>query len=106
MNIIMTIFSFISMLAIIVAVYLLCKKYIFSKIRINKWIPLSISIVLFAIQIFLGGINSYVTAVISVFAISFFLWFMDIVQTGGPKKKVKQIVIKSKAKPNRVKKDK
>jgi hypothetical protein len=31
---------------------------------------------------------------------------MEIMQTGGPKKKEKQIVIKSKAKPNRVKKDK
>jgi len=106
MDIFMTILSFILMFAIIVAIYVLCKKFIFSKVRINKWIPLSISVVLFAIQIFLGGMNSYVTAVVSILAVSFFLWFMDIIQTGGPKKKEKQIVIKSKAKPNRVKKDK
>ena len=106
MNIFVTILSFILILGVILGAYALCKKFIFSKVRINKWIPLSISVVLFAIQIFLGGMNSYVTAVVSILAVSFFLWFMDIIQTGGPKKKEKQIVIKSKAKPNRVKKDK
>ena len=80
MDFLITISSFILMFAIIVVAYLLCKKYIFGKVRIIKWIPLSI------------------------FAVLFFLWFMDINQTGGPKKKEKQIIIKPKAKPNRVKK--
>jgi hypothetical protein len=31
---------------------------------------------------------------------------MDIIQTGGPRKKEKQIAIRPKAKPNRVKKNK
>jgi hypothetical protein len=55
---------------------------------------------------FLGQTNKYISYVISIFVILFFLWFMDITQTGGPKKKEKQIVIKPKAKPNRVKKNK
>lgn len=106
MDFFITILSFIAMFAVIMGAYVLCKKYVFSKVRINKWIPLTIAIVLFVAQIFLGAINKYFTIGISIFAVIFFLWFMDIMQTGGPKKKEKQIVIKSKAKPNRVKKDK
>jgi len=106
MDFLITILSFILMFAVIMGAYVLCKKYVFTKVRINKWIPLAIAIVLFAAQIFLGAMNRYVTIVISIFAVIFFLWFMDIMQTGGPKKKEKQIEIKPKAKPNRVKKDK
>ena len=106
MDFFMTILSFILMFAVIMGGYILCKKYVFTKVRINKWIPLAIAIVLFAAQIFLGAMNRYVSIVIFIFAVIFFLWFMDIMQTGGPKKKEKQIEIKPKAKPNRVKKDK
>mgnify|MGYP000275880438 CR=1 FL=1 len=107
MDFFITILSFILMFAVIMGGYILCKKYVFSKVRINKWIPLAIAIVLFVAQIFLGAImNKYFTIGISIFAVIFFLWFMDIMQTGGPKKKEKPIVIKPKAKPNRVKKDK
>jgi len=106
MSFLTTIISFIIMFAIIVGAYVLCKKFIFGKVRINKWIPLSIAIILFIVQIFLGKINIYISNGISVFSVLFFLWFMDITQTGGPKKKEKQIVIKPKAKPNRVKKHK
>jgi len=104
MDFLITISSFILMFAIIVVAYLLCKKYIFGKVRIIKWIPLSISIILFAAQILLGQTNKYLSSGLSIFAVLFFLWFMEIMQTGGPKKKEKQIVIKPKAKPNRVKK--
>ena len=107
MDFFMTVLSFILMFAVIMGGYILCKKYVFSKIRINKWIPLAIAIVLFIAQIFLGAImNKSITIGISILAVIFFLWFMYIMQTGGPKKKEKQIVIKSKPKPNRVKKDK
>ena len=104
MDFFITISSFIVMFAIIVVAYVLCKKYIFGKVRIIKWIPLSISIILFAAQILLGQTNKYLSSGLSIFAVLFFLWFMEIMQTGGPKKKEKQIVIKPKAKPNRVKK--
>ncbi len=108
MNIITTVLLFLLMLVVIIIVYLFSKKFIFSKVKINKWIPLSIAIVLFIIQIYLGtrSSNKYFTTILSIFAVLFFLWFMDINQTGGPKSKEKQIVIKSKAKPNRVKKNK
>jgi len=105
MSFLTTIISFVVMFAIIVGAYVLCKKFVFGKVRINKWIPLSIAIILFIVQMFLGQTNKYISYVISIFVILFFLWFMDITQTGGPKKKEKQIVIKPKAKPNRVKKN-
>jgi hydrogenase-4 membrane subunit HyfE len=104
MNFLSTIISFIVMFAIIAAAYVLCRKFVFCKIRINKWIPLSIAIILLIAQIFLGQTNNYISYGLSIFTVLFFLWFMDIAQTGGPKKKEKQIVIKPKAKPNRVKK--
>ena len=40
---------------------------------------------------------------INIINITFFLWFMDIQTTGGPKVPEKKIVIRPKAKPNRVK---
>ncbi|AWK51179.1 hypothetical protein DIC82_09170 [Clostridium beijerinckii] len=106
MNLLTTIISFILMFAIIVGVYVLCKKFVFGKVKINKWITLAIAIVLFIAQILMGTTNKYISSVLSIFAVLFFLWFMDITQRGGPKKKEKQIVIKPKAKPNRVKKNK
>lgn len=106
MGLLITIGSFMLMFAIIVVSYVLCKNYIFSKVKITKWIPLSISIILFVAQIFLASTNKYLSAGLSIFAVLFFLWFMDIIQTGGYKKKEKKIVIKPKAKPNRVKKNK
>lgn len=103
MNIFISILTFILMLIVILAVYVFCKKFIFSKVRINKWIPLSIAMILFIIQLFAPTVNQYVRSGLSIVSVLFFLWFMDIIQGGGPKKKEKEIVIRPKAKPNRVK---
>lgn len=106
MNVLSTILFYVIMLVVILALYVACRLYVFSKIHINKWIPLVISIILFFCQLFIKGINTYLNAVITVFTVLFLLWFMEIQQTGGPKKKEKPIVIKPKAKPNRVKHNK
>lgn len=103
MNILTTILTFLLMLIVIFAVYVFCKKFVFNKIHISKWIPLSIAIVLFIVQLLFPTINEFVRSGLSIVSVLFFLWFMDIIQTGGPKKKEKEIIIKSKAKPNRVK---
>ncbi|AGX42278.1 hypothetical protein [Clostridium saccharobutylicum] len=102
MSILFTILSFILTLVIILGIYVLCRKFIFTKVRINKWIPLSIAIVLFIAQMFLPTNNVYVRYILPLFPVLFFLWFMDIMQTGKAKKNEKQIIIKPKAKPNRV----
>lgn len=106
MNVLSTILFYVVMLVIIFVLYAACRLYVFSKIRINKWIPLAISIVLFCCQLFLKGINGYLNAAITIATVLFLLWFMEIQQTGGPKKKEKPIVIRPKAKPNRVKNNK
>lgn len=102
LNIIFQILYIIIMIAVIIGIYVLCKKFIFPKIRINKFIPLAVAIVLFIIQM-LGVIkNQWISLGMTVVIVVAFLWFMDIHQTGGPKIE-KKIVIKSKAKPNRAK---
>ena len=47
--------------------------------------------------------GSVISEVVTILTVTFFLWFMDIQTTGGPKKKEKKIEIRPKAKPNRVK---
>ncbi len=105
MHILMTILTFIGVLAFTLLLYWLCGKYIFKKVRVNKWVPLAVAIALFLIQMFLTTTQRVVPVqmLLSVLSVLFFLWFMDILQTGGPKKSEKKIVIKPKAKPNRVK---
>ncbi|MGN0145235.1 MAG: hypothetical protein ACI398_09635 [Clostridium sp.] len=103
MSILSTILFYAVMLVVILALYAACRLYVFTKVRINKWIPLSISVILFCIQLFIKGINGYLNAAITIATVLFLLWFIEIQQTGGPKKKEKPIVIKPKAKPNRVK---
>lgn len=95
------------MFAVIVGAFMLLKKFLFSKVAINKFIPLGIAIILFLIQIFVKPEDFLITAGLTFFTVIFFLWFWDIQQTGGPKlTKEKKIVIKPKAKPNRVKNQK
>ena len=107
MNFVFTILYFILLLAITFGILFLGRKYVFSKVRINKYIPLAISIALFILQMFLPKImpetNMIISMIITIVTVTFFMWFLDIVTTGGPKKKEKQIEIIPKAKPNRVK---
>lgn len=103
MSIIMSILYFIIMLAVIFGIYMLCKKYVFPKVRVNKYIPLAVSVILLILQI-TGVVKSqWFAIIITPIIVVCFLWFMDIQQTGGPRKAEKKIVIKSKAKPNRAK---
>ena len=99
---------FILLFALTLGVSFVGRKYVFSKVRINKFIPLSIAIALFVIQMFLPsfvswGTNVVVVVAMTILTVTFFMWFLEIQVTGGPKKKEKQIVIRPKAKPNRVK---
>lgn len=79
------------------------RKYVFSKYRVNKWILLAIAVVLFLAQYLLKVQNQWIMLLITILILWFFIWFLDIQTTGGPKKPEKKIEIKSKAKPNRVK---
>ena len=79
MSILLSILYFVVLLAVMIGAYVLCRMYV------------------------LGAINRILSSGLSILIVLFLLWFMEILQTGGPKKKEKKIVIKPKAKPNRVK---
>lgn len=79
------------------------RKFVFSKVRINKFIPLGISAVGLIGQMIFSSNNVIFSFVLTLVTLYFFMWFMDIQTTGGPKEKEKEIKIVPKAKPNRVK---
>jgi hypothetical protein len=111
--------------AIILVVYNLLKRYVLSKVKINKWIVLVIALVmLIAPNILAGTLKLDVQNNIfwlygpSSMFILLFLWFIDLsgwnnrrgssstttsASTFGKKDKKKDVVIRPKAKPNRVK---
>ena len=103
MDILITIAYFAITIGLMILLFTLGRKYVFSKVIINKWIPLAISLVLFVVQFIVKSNNPWITMVFTLVIVWFFMWFMDIQNTGGPKKKEKKIEIRPKAKPNRVK---
>ena len=103
MNILWTILYLLAAVVVTFALAAVGRKYVFTKIRINKWIVLAIAVVLFIAQVFLGNKNTLNQFLFMVPTLWFFLWFMEL-QTGvAIKKKEKKIVIRPKAKPNRAK---
>lgn len=103
----LTLLYFVLLLVIVFGIMFLGRKYVFSKVRINKYIPLGIAIVTlilqFVIPVIIGNNIFLVSFLLPILTVAFFLWFLDIQATGGPKKKEKKIEIRPKAKPNRVK---
>ena len=94
MGILMSILYFVVMLAIVFGLYVLGKEYVFNKVRINKYIPLAVAIVLLIVQMF-GVIKiSWIGIILTPIIVVSFLWFLDIHQTGGARKSEKKIVIK------------
>lgn len=104
---------------IFVVVYNQLKIHVLSKFHPNKWIILAIAIISFFVPTIIGNyfkynLNGTVWQYVqSTVFIVFFLWFVDlrsgaIYNIPGRKNnaKDKNIVIKPKAKPNRVNKDK
>lgn len=107
MDILVMVLYFVLMAVVLIGALTVLKKFVFSKVRINKYIPLGVAVVGFIFQVFFKPENVYISIGITVVIVLFFSWFWDINQTGGPKKNAnKKIVFKPKAKPNRVKKDK
>lgn len=103
MNILWTILYLLAAVVVTFALAAAGRKYVFTKVRINKWIVLGIAVVLFIAQVFLGNKSILNQFLFMVPTLWFFLWFMEL-QTGvAIKKKEKKIVIRPKAKPNRAK---
>lgn len=103
-QVLLNILYFIIMFAVLLGILVLCRKFLFTKVKINKYIPLGISIAILIAQFFVKFNNVFANAGVTIVVVVFFAWFLEIQQTGGiVKRNEKKIVIKPKAKPNRIK---
>lgn len=107
------ILKIIGLTIVVLIVYNLLKVYVLSKFKANKWIVLILAI----IALFMPGVlkvngvnveNNILGYILSVICVVLFLWFLDLIgcnAEGIEKKKQKkeEIVIRPKAKPNRIK---
>lgn len=96
-------------------VYSVLKRYVFSRFKVNKWIIICIAVIAlvfpFVLQLIIGvKINSTLTYISSGVYVIIFLWLFDTLGWGpkvappkSPNNKKDNIVIRSKAKPNRLK---
>ena len=87
LNFLRWILYFILLFALTLGVSFLGRKYVFSKVRINKFIPLAIAIILLVIQMFLPNIVSWgsniiVVITMTILTVTFFMWFLEIQATG------------------------
>ena len=127
MDILKSIFSIVAFSAIVLVVYNVLKSKVLHKVTVNKWIILVAAMVLFIFPVLIWpnmpkAISNYVIPAVFVIL---FLWFLDlsgfmkkrnlskanskttskpnIVRASVKKDKKKDVVIRPKAKPNRVK---
>lgn len=104
MPVILLILLQIIVLAVVVfGVNVLLQKFVYSRVRINKFIPLAIAIILFVFQFFYRPTNVFLNLGLTVLVLIFFLWFLYYHQGGRISKQEKKQVIRPKAKPNRAK---
>lgn len=108
LDILKTILITVGFAILIFGAYMLLSRYVFCKIRVNKWVLLALSIIIFGLSFVVPGTGATIDIVkmgLSGVAAIIFFWFFDINKDGNPriKKAKKKVVIKSKAKPNRVK---
>jgi len=90
--------------------YNLIRKYFLSKIKVNKWVVLSIAILGFLLASFFPMPGAWSLIPSGIFVI-LLLWFFDLQGWGSAKNREKaakrnDVVIRPKAKPNRVKNNK
>ncbi|MBU3155410.1 hypothetical protein LL037_23910 [Clostridium estertheticum] len=122
MNMAMQILGMIAFTIVVFIIYYVLKTYLLSKIKINKWVVLGIAIVFFIAPVIIWPTMPIIVSryVIPGVFVIFALWFMDLsgfmkrknisgsnyTNTGYKKDKKNDIVMRPKAKPNRVKNNK
>ncbi len=91
---------------VVLVVYNLLKIFLLGKIKISKWIVLTLAIIAFIVSLIPFGGQVLMLVKTGLFMM-FLMWFIDISMGNIPgykkNKNEKQIKIKPKAKPNRVK---
>ncbi len=81
--------------------YTILRVYVLHKLKVNRWIIFALAIIVFLVPSLLSLQGLLWVSIQSGFFVLLFLWFVDL--TKIQKIKDKQIKIKPKAKPNRVK---
>jgi hypothetical protein len=123
MDILITVLSIVAFSIIVLVVYNVLKAYVLDKVKVNKWAVLAAAVILFIVPMVIWpNMPTYASNYIipGIFVV-LFLWFMDlsgfmrnrniskqksktnITSTNTKKDKKKEVVIRPKAKPNRVK---
>ena len=103
LGILMSILQLILVVVLVFGGFSLLSRYVFNRVRVNKWIILALAIIIFLIPMFIN-LGSWISLIVSAIAVILLFWFFDVQRNGYPKfKKDKKVVIKPKAKPNRVK---
>lgn len=113
------IFEIILMTIVVFFAYSLLRQYVFSRIKVNKWVIICIAVVAFLIPLVLQVIGVKLTSTLiyiqSGIYVIIFLWLFDTLGWGrrpvqtkntnikNANSKKDNIVIRSKAKPNRLK---
>jgi hypothetical protein len=109
MNLVKQLFLILGFAIIVFGSFNILKIFVLSriKVKINKWLVLGASIIVFIAQVFLGQKSKLLPMILlSALSVLLFLWFMDLNGFNNRKDKKKEIIIKPKAKPNRVKNNK
>lgn len=99
---------------VILIVYNFMKVYLLDKVKINKWIVLALAVITFIAPVFFGEkaniFGSWWQYLHSAIFVMLFLWYMDLAgfnkrtkSNNRYSKNDKNAVIKSKAKPSRIK---
>ena len=118
MSLLITILSIVAFSIVVLVVYNVLKAYVLYKIKVNKWVILGLAMVVFVVPMLVWpNMPKYVANYIIPGAFVFlFLWFMDLsgfikkrnvattnYSVGSKKDKKKDVVIRPKVKPNRIK---
>jgi hypothetical protein len=92
---------------LILIVYNLLRIYVLSKLNVNKWVILAAAVLIFFLPALIDiNVNTTPMALVqSGLFVILFLWFMDLSGFSNRRSKKKEVTIKPKAKPNRVKKN-
>jgi len=122
MDIFLQILSMLAFAIVVLVIYNVLKVYILNKIKINKWLVLGLALVCFIVPMLVWtAMPIYVSRyVIPGIFVVLFLWFMELsgfmkkknysktntTSSTSKKDKKDDIVIRPKAKPNRVKNNK
>ncbi|WP_300350255.1 hypothetical protein [Clostridium sp.] len=103
LGVLISILQLILVVVLVFGGFSLLSRYVFNRVRVNKWIILAAAIIIFLIPMFVP-MNTWIMLIVSAISVMLLFWFFDVQRNGYPKvKKDKKIVIKPKAKPNRVK---